>query len=659
MTIRQASSYLKEYGRRAVLFVLSIFLVLGFAGSSVTRAATTPSLGAAASYGVLAGTYTNTSVSTVNGDVGFTTPPAVAPLGSHPNYGSGAPYATAGADQGTALTNLNGQACTTNFPPGAVVITGTYAPGVYCSTGAMNLSGTITLNGAGAYIFRADGALNTAAGTIVVLAGGASACDVFWTPTATTLGANTTFAGTVIDDASITVGANTNWTGRALSFASTVTTDTATITVPTCAPPPATLRVVKQVINNNGGTAVASIFTTYVKLSGNDVAGSPAAGAGSPGTSYSLAPGTYVVSEDANASYAQTFSGDCDVGGNITLASNEDKTCTITNDDRIATINVVKTVINDNGRAKVIADFPLFVGSAPVTSGATNTFAPGAYAITETTDPDYTQAFSGDCDANGNLSLIPGDNKFCIVTNNDIATPVAAPPVPPLISVVKVPNPLNLPSGPGSVAYTFTLTNLGTVTATNITMADNSCSPLALVSGDTNANAQLEVSETWMYTCNATLSQTHTNNVVATGQANGITATDIASATVVVGSTAVPPLIHVTKVPNLLTLPVGGGAVIYTLKITNPGTAPLTDINLTDDICAPINFISGDANSDSQLDTTETWTYTCNANLAKTTVNTAIASGMANGLVARDLAIATIVTGTVPGLPNTGSKFGN
>lgn len=661
MTLQKASSYLKKLHRDVATFVLMVILVLVFIGPTIIRAATTPSLGAAMTYGILASTYTNTSASTVNGDVGFTTGPAVAPGGVHNNYGSGAPYATAGANQGAALVALNAQTC--DFNLGAAVdlssLTQPLAPGVYCSTGAMSITTSLTLSGGGTYIFRPDGALNTAAGATVTLAGGASACDIFWTPTgATTLGANTTFVGTVIDDAGITVGANTTWTGRALAFGGTVTTDTTTITVPTCAP--ATLRIVKQVVNNNGGTAAASDFTMHVKLAGVDVSGSPAAGAGSPGTSYSLAAGTYNVSEDANTQYGASFSGDCDASGNVTLALGEDKTCTITNDDLPASINVVKTVINDNGRTKVASDFPLFVSGTAVTSGATNIFAPGTYAVTETVDSDYVRTFSGDCDASGNLNLALGDNKFCVVTNDDIAPPVVVPPVPPLIEVVKVPSPLNLPSGPGSVTYTYTLRNIGTVTAANITIIDDTCSPLALISGDTNSNAQLEISETWTYACTAVLSQTHTNNVVATGLANGITAVDIASATVVVDSAIVPPLIHVTKIPNPLTLFFGGGTVTYTEKITNPGTVPLSNVSLTDDKCSPLTFVSGDTNNDTNLDTTETWTFTCSTILDSTTTNTAIASGDANGFTARDFAIATVVVaGAVPGLPNTGNSGDN
>ncbi|MDO8505916.1 MAG: ice-binding family protein [bacterium] len=653
--------------------------VLGLVGPIPVFAATTPSLGDAITYGVLASTYTNSSAATtINGDVGFTTGPAVAPAGVHTNYGAGAPYTTAGTGQVSALADLNGQACTFTFAPGAINLStdtthgtaGTYAPGVYCSTGAMDIGGALTLSGSGTYIFRPVGAFTSTTGSVVTLTG-ASACDVFWTPTAaTSLAASTTFFGTVIQPTSsaITVGADVTWTGRALAFGGTVTTGaTDTITVPTCTNP-ATFHVVKTVVNDSGRTATASSFNVHVTLGGVEVSGSPAVGVVSPGRSYSLAAGTYVVSEDANASYTTTFSGACNSVGSATLVSGSDVTCTITNDDIAAsssgaslttgTINVVKTVVNDNGRTKTVADFPLFINDKPVVSGVTNTFSfysSGPYTVTETADPNYTRVFSGDCDQDGIVYLHANENKFCIVTNNDIGPPVTVAPVPPLIDVVKVPNPLALPSGPGPVTYTYTLRNMGTVPVSNVTMVGDTCSPIARISGDSNANGILEVNETWVHTCSTTLSSTHTNTVVATGWANGISATDIASATVVVGLPIVPPLIHVTKIPSPLALSAGGGMVTYTKRVSNPGTVPLSNVRLTDDKCGPVNYISGDTNRDSMLGTTETWVYTCKTKLTATTTNTVTASGDANGLTARDFAIATVVVAAVvPKFPSAG-----
>jgi len=322
------------------------------------------------------------------------------------------------------------------------------------------------------------------------------------------------------------------------------------------------------------------------------------------------------------------------------------------------TINVVKVVVNDNGGTKVISDFPLFVNGMIVVSGTTNSFgAPSdAFTITETSNSNYPQMFSGDCDSNGQMNLNPGDNRFCIVTNNDIGAPVIVPPIPPLIEVVQIPSPLALPEGPGPVTYTYTLRNIGLVPVTDITMVGDTCSPIILASGDTNHDSKLDVKEIWIYKCSTTLSETHTNTVTTIGWANSISAVDVESATVIVGAPIIPPLIHVTKIPSPLALLAGGGMVTYTNEITNHGTVPLSNIRMTDDVCSPVNYVSGDTNGDAKLDPAETWIYSCQSNITKTTTNTVTARGDADGLTARDLAIVTVVVAdAVPGLPNTGS----
>jgi hypothetical protein len=573
---------------------LSLLLVL--AGPSAASAATSPSVGSESTFAIVSSTYTNSSntppETRITGNVCYTTPPVTAPVSVNGTTTVTCPAIT-GTDQNLALANLNGQAdavTCTNLGTN-VVLAGTYTPGCYTASGTMDIvaNTTVTLNGAGTFIFRPAGALTTGANSQIALSGGASACDVFWVPGgATTIGANSassptyTFAGNIFRGTaaglSITLGHFVNIYGRLLAYGSTVTTNSNTIVAPTCAAPP-------PVAHSSAGGIIDG------------------------------------------------------------------------------TINVVKTVINDNGGTKIVSDFPLFVNGTPVISGETNNFSnpAGVYTVTETPDPKYTRTFSGDCDATGNVVLNPGDAKFCIITNNDIGAPVVVPPVPPLIDVVKVPDPLALPGGPGPVSYTYTLKNIGTVPVTNITMVGDTCSPIDLVSGDTNGDSVLQTNETWVYTCATNLAQTTTNTIVATGWANGLSATDIASATVVVGAPIVPPLIHVTKVPSPLTLPAGGGMVTYTEKVTDPGTVPLSNVVLTDDKCVPVKYVSGDANGDGKLDPSETWTYTCTARLAKTTTNTVIASGAANGLTIRDIAIATVVVASaVPKLPNTGvAPMGN
>jgi uncharacterized repeat protein (TIGR01451 family) len=229
--------------------------------------------------------------------------------------------------------------------------------------------------------------------------------------------------------------------------------------------------------------------------------------------------------------------------------------------------------------------------------------------------------------------------------------------ISPLISVLKVPTPLALPAGLGLVTYNYTVSNIGIVPMSNVTVTDNKCSAVNFVSGDTNVDSKLDLNETWKYSCATTLSQTTSNTVTATGEANGITATDTADATVVVGVPIIPPLIHVVKKPNLFVLHAGGGPVTYMYTVTNPGTVPLSNVSITDDKCTGlpgrVTGHPGDLNKNDLLESNETWSFTCLTNLTETTTNTATAQGSANGLTAVDYASATVVVNS-PTLPKTG-----
>lgn len=231
------------------------------------------------------------------------------------------------------------------------------------------------------------------------------------------------------------------------------------------------------------------------------------------------------------------------------------------------------------------------------------------------------------------------------------------PVVPPLINVTKIPSPLTLPLGGGSVTYTYNVTNIGTVPMDNVLLVDNKCSAVNFISGDTNNNSLLDINEAWIYRCTKVVSQTETNTATVRGFHGGIDAYDIAAATVVVGIPLPPPLIHLVKVPNTFLLPIGGGPVTYSYTVTNPGTAPLTDVSIIDDKCTglPGRVVGhpGDLNQNNILESNETWHFTCHTNITQTTTNIGTAEGHANGLTAIDVSPATVVV-TTPMLPNTG-----
>lgn len=99
-------------------FILAITLVLasGFLENQTAQASTTPSLGLAGTFGILSSTYTNTvGGTTITGDLGYITGPAVAPTVSGTTHINNATFAQAGSDQASALADLNGQACSRGY----------------------------------------------------------------------------------------------------------------------------------------------------------------------------------------------------------------------------------------------------------------------------------------------------------------------------------------------------------------------------------------------------------------------------------------------------------------------------------------------------------------------------------------------------------------
>jgi prealbumin domain-containing protein len=184
----------------------------------------------------------------------------------------------------------------------------------------------------------------------------------------------------------------------------------------------ATLTVIKNVINNNGGTKTASDF--HMTVTGGDPSPGSFNGSGT-GTSVSITPGVaYSVSEDSVSGYTQTGStAGCSSTG---LPAGGSATCTITNDDQAATLHVIKHVINDNGGTKSASDFAITVtGSSPSPAsfngaespGTTVTLNAGTYSVDEGAHVGYAKTLSADCSG----SIANGESKTCTITNDDLS----------------------------------------------------------------------------------------------------------------------------------------------------------------------------------------------------------------------------------------------
>ncbi|MBU7005622.1 ice-binding family protein [Phosphitispora fastidiosa] len=577
--------------------LLTLLLVIMMAVSAISMAAQTPvDLGTTSSFAVLAGsTITNTGTTTINGDAGgdvglspgteFTGQASVSVSGTVYLADVDGVASVAKDDLVTAYDDAAGRTPVTRIPTelGGTTLT----PGTYDSAdGTFQITGTLTLDAQGdpdgVFVFKTASTLITASDSNVNLINSARFCRIFWkVGSSATLGMNSHFVGHIFALTSITADSGATVQGQLLARNGAVTLDTNTITNGTCAipptppvpPAPATLHVIKHVINDNGRTAVAANFNLHVKTSGSDVAASPAPGVESPGTTYTLAAGTYVVSEDTFAGYTVSYSGDSDFSGNITLASGDNKTVTLTNND----IPIPPSVTHSSGGGQttypplinvIKTPEPLALtsgqGSVTYTYKVTN---PGMVALSNVSVTDDKVSpvnyVSGDDNADNLLQanetwIYTGKMNLNATTTNtatakgsangitaiDIAfaTVVVTPTVPvypPLINIIKTPEPLSLTSGQGSVTYTYKVTNPSMVALSNVSVTDDKVSPVNYVSGDVNADNLLQPNETWIYTGKMNLNVTTTNTARAEGSANGMTAIDIAFATVVV----TPPVV--------------------------------------------------------------------------------------------------------------------
>ncbi len=252
------------------------------------------------------------------------------------------------------------------------------------------------------------------------------------------------------------------------------------------------------------------------------------------------------------------------------------------------------------------------------------------------------------------------------------------------INVVKSTNgqDANTTTGPllavgGTATFTYVVTNPGNISlATVVVRDDNGTTATAddfnatFVSGDTNSNSRLDIGETWNYQATRVVTAgQYTNIGTASGNPVDAQGADIAGIT---DPTDTDPSNHFGAATSInvvksvngqdanttpgASLGVGTTAT-FSYVVTNTGNVALGTVtvrddngtvgNLADDFNA--TFVSGDTNSNSRLDTTETWTY----NATRTVVagqysNTATATGAPLDAAGAAITFLTAPTDTDP-----------
>ncbi len=259
-----------------VIAVLAVVVLL--VASTANAAEPTVGLGTAKQFAVVAGQgVANTGPSVVNGMLGTSPNPSV--TGFPPGIVHGAIHradAVALQAQSDLTTAYNDAAGRSGLSVIDQLGGQTLTPGAY-SGGALDITGTLTLDGPGVYIFQASSSLVTATGSSVSLINGADPCDVFWQVTSSATLNGSEFVGTVMALTSITVGNGVHVQGRLLARNGDVTLindviDSAacggSTTTPPTTPPPSQVSPVPSGGIQTGGGSTAGVQYVWLFVLG-------------------------------------------------------------------------------------------------------------------------------------------------------------------------------------------------------------------------------------------------------------------------------------------------------------------------------------------------------------------------------------------------------
>jgi uncharacterized repeat protein (TIGR01451 family) len=291
---------------------------------------------------------------------------------------------------------------------------------------------------------------------------------------------------------------------------------------------------------------------------------------------FTVAPATISITKTANPA------GPVLVGGEIGFD------ITVTNTGTTTTLGITVT---DNLPAGIVwtADAP--TGSATGVSCSINT-APNPDVLT-CTDASLAAGQSwtvhihgttdaGDCGTVSNTASVATTNDG---SGNDTDTVDVSCPA---LNIEKSSTTTQITVAGQVVPYTFTLTNTGNVTLTGITVTDPNCdSGPTYQSGDTNSDDKLQVTETWTYTCNHTVTQAEIdtngggdgdldNTVTADSNETGPDTDDLAIPIVQ------DPELSILKTDGDATFDSIGDVIVYNVRVTNTGNVTLTNVLVTD-----------------------------------------------------------------------------
>ncbi len=200
-----------------------------------------------------------------------------------------------------------------------------------------------------------------------------------------------------------------------------------------------------------------------------------------------------------------------------------------------------------------------------------------------------------------------------------------------------------------TITYSFTLTNTGNTTITNVVLTDSMLGgTITLASGDTDSDNQLDINETWSYSANYTITQANIDNGSVSNQAT-VTGTSISGNNVsdlsddnstLEDDQTQTNLCQSDGIALIKTATFNdedtdgcsdvGETITYNFTLTNTGNTTITNVILTDPMLGgTITLASGDINSNNQLDINETWSYSASYTITQSDIDNGSVSNQA------------------------------
>jgi hypothetical protein len=203
-------------------------------------------------------------------------------------------------------------------------------------------------------------------------------------------------------------------------------------------------------------------------------------------------------------------------------------------------------------------------------------------------------------------------------------------PSRPAIAIAKAANCSEAWEG-DKIIYTYTVTNPGDMSLSDVSVTDDKVSVVSYQSGDSDGDGQLDTGETWIFSANYTVTEEDSDPLVNMANVSGtdaggrtVTDWDEASVTILSSGIAIAKAANCTQAHE-------GDEITYTYNVTNTGNTPLSNVSVSDDEAGDATYQGGDTNGDNKLDVDETWVFTANYTVTEEDsdplINVAIASG--------------------------------